>query len=120
MDKMTFEQFERLYRNIKFRPEVADLFCKIAKSNPTTISFEEFKKFVLEIQKDDWDEEKLKETFERFSGEEGMDVDHFTAYLMSSKNRIVGKQYSTENQDMDRPLNEYFINSSHNTYDLLM
>jgi phosphatidylinositol phospholipase C delta len=45
-----------------------------------------------------------------------MDLDHFTAFLMSSKNTIFNKNYLLVNQDMTLPLQKYFINSSHNTY----
>jgi phosphatidylinositol phospholipase C delta len=115
-NRMTFEQFERMYRNIKFRPEVAELFCSVAKSELTRIVYPEFVNFVNETQKEEWDTARLEETFARFSCDQQMDLDHFTAFLMSSKNRFFAKQYQSVHQDMDRPLNEYFVSSSHNTY----
>ncbi|RWS30766.1 1-phosphatidylinositol 4:5-bisphosphate phosphodiesterase classes I and II-like protein, partial [Leptotrombidium deliense] len=43
-------------------------------------------------------------------------VDGFLRYLMSDDNAIVAPEKFDLNQDLDQPLNHYFINSSHNTY----
>lgn len=45
-----------------------------------------------------------------------MDIDHFSAFLLSANNPISKKEHSMIFQDMDQPLNNYFINTSHNTY----
>jgi hypothetical protein len=41
--------------------------------------------------------------------------DQFEAFLLSSENNAFGKE-RFEETDMNQPLSEYFINSSHNTY----
>ena len=43
-------------------------------------------------------------------------MDGFLRYLMSDHNLILAPEKFDQNQDMDQPLNHYFINSSHNTY----
>ncbi|RWS06316.1 1-phosphatidylinositol 4:5-bisphosphate phosphodiesterase classes I and II-like protein, partial [Dinothrombium tinctorium] len=45
-----------------------------------------------------------------------LSVDGFLRYLMSDDNTIVAPEKFDLNQDLDQPLNHYFINSSHNTY----
>lgn len=45
-----------------------------------------------------------------------MSLDAFTAYLMSFDNSPFEDHNRGVNQDMNRPLSEYFISCSHNTY----
>lgn len=55
----------------------------------------------------------------------GMDADGFLAFLLSKENRILNSRALSDSsfaptndspRDMTRPLNQYFISSSHNTY----
>lgn len=119
---MNFNQFVKFYRNIKFRPEIAELYENwCSEYYPYHISFEQFQRFCIDIQKEPLDICKFRDVFEKFKGKEdaGMDMDHFTAFLMSSKNPIFNREFLTVNQDMNQPLQKYFINSSHNTYPYL-
>lgn len=43
-------------------------------------------------------------------------LDGFTSFLTSSDNSVFGEQATRISHDMTRPLSEYFISSSHNTY----
>lgn len=45
-----------------------------------------------------------------------MKMEHFTAFLMSTHNHIFNRDHSHVYMDMHRPLNEYYIATSHNTY----
>ena len=45
-----------------------------------------------------------------------LSFDGFLKYLMSEDNSIIPPDKLDLNNDMDQPLNHYFINSSHNTY----
>lgn len=45
-----------------------------------------------------------------------LSYDGFMRYLMSDDNAIVAPEKLDLHQDMNQPLNHYFINSSHNTY----
>jgi len=47
---------------------------------------------------------------------EKMSVDGFCRYLMSDENAPVFLDRLDIYQDMDQPLNHYYVNSSHNTY----
>ncbi|KAH9924976.1 PLC-like phosphodiesterase [Epithele typhae] len=45
-----------------------------------------------------------------------MTLSNFTAFLLSADNSAFADQYAGVHHDMTRPLPEYFISSSHNTY----
>ncbi|KAI5119985.1 hypothetical protein M0805_004430 [Coniferiporia weirii] len=45
-----------------------------------------------------------------------MSLDAFTSFLLSTDNSVFSDQHGKIWQDMRRPLSEYFISSSHNTY----
>ena len=70
-------------------------------------------------------------TMEKYGGDTGKGVDgqwwvypgldrltmnHLLQYLMSEDNLIIDPVVFDQSQDMGKPLNHYFINSSHNTY----
>lgn len=118
MDTISFNQFERLYRILRFRPEIASLFSGLHTTNPSIISFDEFHTFLVDTQKVSWDLERCMEIYAKFTSPDTkmMDMDHFSAFLLSSRNAIVKKVHSTVFQDMNQPLSNYYINSSHNTY----
>lgn len=117
-DVISYSQFERLYRILRFRPEIAGLFNSLHTENPASISFNEFYRFLVDIQKVSWDKDRCYEIFLKFVSNETneMDMDHFSAFLLSSRNSIVKKLHNTIFEDMNQPLSNYFINSSHNTY----
>jgi Phosphatidylinositol-specific phospholipase C, X domain/Phosphatidylinositol-specific phospholipase C, Y domain len=112
---VTFAQFERLYRNLRFRPEIAEIFVSRCKVNQSYMLLSEFCSFLSDSQKCNWSEEKCLSIFTKFTPIDapGMDIDHFTAFLMSSKNHAIGKNIT---DDLNFPLHHYYVNSSHNTY----
>ncbi|KAI9204112.1 PLC-like phosphodiesterase [Polychytrium aggregatum] len=118
-----FSVFSRLYQVLRFRPEIAELFASLSKECPYGITLSEFQKFVLEIQHCLWSEEQCLDYFEKYTpepilsnGQRLMDLNHFTTFLMSANNSIFKKPHMSVYQDMSLPLNDYFINTSHNTY----
>lgn len=48
--------------------------------------------------------------------QQGLTLDHFTIYLLSSENAVLQSGQRKVCQDMTRPLADYYISSSHNTY----
>ncbi|KAJ1559956.1 1-phosphatidylinositol 4,5-bisphosphate phosphodiesterase delta-4, partial [Cladochytrium tenue] len=115
---LSFEAFERLYRALRFRPEIAGLFASLACTNTSYITLLEFRNFLVEVQKISWSEARILEIYKKYSSDQQvMDMDHFSAFLMSANNSIFKKTHATTvYQDMSRPISEYYINSSHNTY----
>ncbi|OMJ29222.1 1-phosphatidylinositol 4,5-bisphosphate phosphodiesterase 1 [Smittium culicis] len=82
------------------------------------IKAREFKEFIIKVQKENLDDLYIQSLFDLYSSNpESMTNNEFLKYFKSAQNKIVyesGK--SNKPIDMDRPLNEYFIASSHNTY----
>ncbi|TPX62191.1 phosphoinositide phospholipase C [Powellomyces hirtus] len=114
---LSFTAFERLYRVLRFRPEVSELFSVLSKTKQPVITIDEFKEFVLVTQKNDWTEERCLDVYNKYASEGGkMNVDHFSAFLLSATNSIFKKAHTQVFQDMTLPLTDYFINTSHNTY----
>ena len=66
-----------------------------------------------------WDNGKILDYYTKYTPTGGqMDMDHFSAFLISANNSIFKKEHTALYQDMSQPLSHYFINSSHNTYDV--
>jgi len=109
---LNFEEFQKFVKTLKLRPEVIELFKKIT-NNDVRMSLGQFTTFVRNIQLQDDSDQYIKKTFEKFANGSGyLKVDDFTSYLTSSYLHAT-RQIS---EDFSRPLNEYFISSSHNTY----
>ncbi|CCJ28729.1 unnamed protein product [Pneumocystis jirovecii] len=111
--ELNFSQFQKFLKLLKERQEINNLFKTYAKSNKDFLNFEEFQLFLINEQEFS-DILVNKEIFEKFSDKQSnlMSIENFTSFLFSDKNPLI----ITSNTDMSRPLNEYYISSSHNTY----
>ncbi|KAJ3394905.1 1-phosphatidylinositol 4,5-bisphosphate phosphodiesterase delta-4 [Entophlyctis sp. JEL0112] len=123
--RIRFEEFEQLFRSLRFRPEVGELFSMLAKSDPSGLSFDEFELFLCETQKNDFTRERCIDIFKKYSSlvddsdlhGTRMGIEHFTAFLLSANNSVFRKaNVASVCHDMNHPISQYFINSSHNTY----
>jgi phosphatidylinositol phospholipase C delta len=74
--------------------------------------FERFTLFIRTIQHEETSDDELADVFLRHSHAQQMTLDHFTAYLGSDYNNAL----KILTQPTQYPLNEYFVNSSHNTF----
>ncbi|ORY43743.1 hypothetical protein BCR33DRAFT_738477 [Rhizoclosmatium globosum] len=131
---LVFEDFERLYRTLRFRPEIGELFSSLAKIDPSGLTYEEFEHFMIHTQKNkDISRSRCLDIYKKYLGTSHpsnrsssdtqthilslMDMDHFSAFLLSANNPVFRKSNATSvYHDMTRPLTDYIINSSHNTY----
>ncbi|VDP28046.1 unnamed protein product [Soboliphyme baturini] len=126
----TFEKFYQLYLKICPRPEVQELFDQISE-NKTVISVTQMLAFLNEKQRDprlneilypEYDRIKVKQLITKYEkdssfAEKGLlSFPGFLCYLMSDDNAPVLLNRVELYQDMDQPLCQYLINSSHNTY----
>lgn len=124
--QITFEQFQQLFMSVKYRPEVASLFASVVPTKDCTLMpYESFEFFIKTVQSMNVSTEKVQAWFDKYSVTEdssscnsarGLSMSSFTSFLMSSHNQIFKKEHSTVYMDMTRPLQDYYIATSHNTY----
>ncbi|RIA94719.1 PLC-like phosphodiesterase [Glomus cerebriforme] len=115
---LDFVDFQRFVKIIKRRQELVDLFDSLAKTDKDILTPQEFKDFLLNTQKFNLKEEDYDYLYYKFCDNDRneMNLEGFNSFLMSSDNPIFAPDHGKVYQDMSRPLNHYFINSSHNTY----
>ncbi|KAI5288313.1 Phospholipase C, partial [Ascosphaera atra] len=134
-----FTQFQDVLKSLKDRSDLRVVFCELASEPSQGMSLSEFLKFLREVQVEDIEDDRSHwiSIFERFvrrsskplspiaralpesgtldqNDEPRMSFDAFSAFLMSKTNCIYKSMLGSPK--FDRPLNEYFISSSHNTY----
>lgn len=131
--KIGFQQFQEVLKNLKDRKDLKSIFQHIASEPSQGLTFDEFLHFVRDIQCEDISEniEHWIHIFEKFvrrslkssssnpvkndlSHDPRMSYDAFSSFLMSTSSSIY--PITTKPPRFDRPLNEYFISTSHNTY----
>ncbi|KAJ8094448.1 hypothetical protein PM082_010882 [Marasmius tenuissimus] len=132
-DYLDYEGFRRLVKIVKRKPEIEKIYNQLYSSGGGQLSFAVFEKFMQDSQESALSSEELKTIFAKYSrvhseseAKEGnlpeaskdatMDLDNFLDFLRSTDNCAFPEQYSTIHHDMTKPISEYFISSSHNTY----
>ncbi|KAG9121312.1 Phospholipase C [Ceratobasidium sp. 392] len=127
-DRLEYEEMERLCRRLNVSLRKNDLFERFKsadKGGKGYLDFSDFQQFVKRLQarpeiKRLWNKMRGEglfdlAVFERFMREEQKPhwtLDDFSAFLLSADNAAFGDT----SHDMTRPLAEYYISSSHNTY----
>lgn len=126
--RLNFQEFNSFMIKMKQRDDVRDIFCRIIANPEAGMTCDEFLGFLRNSQREDVDADLAawEAVYARFSrkyrtkdalaqpGAVGMNEAAFTAYLTSTCNAPLIAPPKT--YTLDRPLNEYFISSSHNTY----
>ena len=129
---LNYEQYMDFVNSFKERKDIQNLFTNISYGTDNDVRQEDFFTFLKIDQKLDVEKDRAYwvTVFERFSrpaqsrptlpdavvtpGERTMSVQGFQNFLTSGYNApLIG---SKSEPTLDRPLNEYFISSSHNTY----
>ncbi|CAO1358814.1 unnamed protein product [Diamesa hyperborea] len=132
LQKLQFEDFFNLYKNLTQRTEIEKLFDEIVGTSKRRImSTTQLVDFLNKTQRDPRLNEilypyanparakDLIQEYEpnKFNAQKGqLSFDGFLRYLMSEDNPIMAINKLELSDDMDQPLSHYFINSSHNTY----
>ncbi|KAI9844672.1 MAG: Phospholipase C [Sclerophora amabilis] len=126
---LDFAGFKDFIKRLKARDDIATVFHDVASDPAEGLTKEEFMDFLLNTQRAsvDMDRATLETLFEKFtrkarsdsqSGDEDaaprLKLGAFAAFLTSPRNPAL--LTARQSQTLDRPLNEYFISSSHNTY----
>lgn len=108
---LNFQEFQTFVTLLKTRHELKRLWQSIAGGH-ATLSLKDFYNFLRDEQKEDVSEDDAAIIFDKFSRtkDRSFTYDAFIKYLGS-------QPYAVEVQeDYTKPLNQYFIASSHNTY----
>lgn len=135
--RLDFAEFKDFLRRVKERKDVKELFKRVTADHKSGMTLEEFFLFVRDSQGEDVDTDPRSwmSIFEKFirksrsrsrsqtelsepstdaQGYARMSLEAFSLFLASSSNAVYSSQFPQSR--FDRPLNEYFISTSHNTY----
>ncbi|MCJ1306707.1 Phospholipase C [Agyrium rufum] len=129
---LTFEEFKEFVKNMKDRKEVKSIFKRLTLNSPEGLDFQSFLDFLrkeqgFDITKSRTHWHRVFLHFARKADGKGSvspsDIEEaatlmsdasFSAFLCSTYNNVQAERVIEAR--LDRPLNEYFISSSHNTY----
>uniref|UniRef100_A0A672NZV9 Phosphoinositide phospholipase C n=1 Tax=Sinocyclocheilus grahami TaxID=75366 RepID=A0A672NZV9_SINGR len=114
-------EIKHFYDLLTYREEMDAIYGKYASTNGQ-ISSSDLLNFLQKEQKEPVSLEHAKKLIEKYEVDETskqntyMSKDGFLVYLNHEEGSIFNPAHKPIYQDMHRPLNHYFISSSHNTY----
>ncbi|XP_069076995.1 1-phosphatidylinositol 4,5-bisphosphate phosphodiesterase gamma-1-like isoform X1 [Pleurodeles waltl] len=132
--EMTFAHFVQFYKNLMFdaqksiieQLELSFPLRNVDRPELCQITLYDFQKFLQHDQKEAWanDIGKVREYMCSYlkdppgeMSEPYFQLDEFLAYLFSRENMLMDSKYErVVPEDMNYPLSQYWISSSHNTY----
>ncbi|KAL1698581.1 PLC-like phosphodiesterase [Schizophyllum commune] len=114
--KLDFEAFQRFTKLLKRRPDIEIVYERTKATAGDKFDFATFEKFMKETQKSTLSAEDLQKVFKEHSTDGNMSLDDFRAFLFSEQNTPFSEHGLPIHQDMTRPISEYYMSSSHNTY----
>ncbi|KAL4977368.1 hypothetical protein BDW66DRAFT_158976 [Aspergillus desertorum] len=131
--KLNFAEFKDFVARLRERRDVREIFRSHAENHREGLTLEEFLIFLRAVQKEDVDSDRAYwiSVFDKLvrkskprinsptsTGSEDqpsrMNLDAFSSFLASARNGVYASR--SPQSRFDRPLNEYFVSSSHNTY----
>ncbi|XP_046522333.1 1-phosphatidylinositol 4,5-bisphosphate phosphodiesterase zeta-1 [Equus quagga] len=120
--KITIEEFRSIYRIIAHREEVTEIFNTYSENRKILLE----KNLVQFLTQEQYSVEMTKtiaseiiekyEPIEEVKQAHQMSLEGFTRYMDSSECLLFDNKCERTYQNMNHPLNDYFISSSHNTY----
>ncbi|XP_061438066.1 1-phosphatidylinositol 4,5-bisphosphate phosphodiesterase zeta-1-like [Rhineura floridana] len=119
---ITMEDFRAIYRTLLHRPELHELFTSYSPNKKvlTAANLADFlKKEQFELDANERRAVSLINKFEPIDearSQREMTFEGFIRYMNSEECSIFKLRHKTVYQDMNHPLCDYFISSSHNTY----
>ncbi|KAK4137929.1 PLC-like phosphodiesterase [Trichocladium antarcticum] len=132
--RLNFDQFLEFVRLMKARADIRSVYRGHAHDSESGMTKDEFLHFLRQVQRENVDEELAhwEYIFARFArkgrsrdaerqavgGEDGLAMSEaaFAGFLTSTSNVVIPKPKDPQDFVLDRPMNEYYISSSHNTY----
>ncbi|KAL4879399.1 PLC-like phosphodiesterase [Aspergillus karnatakaensis] len=131
--KLNFTEFKDFVTRLRERRDVREIFKTNAGSLQEGLTVDDFLTFIRDVQKENVDSDRAYwiSVFDKFVRKSKprsqnsvesypedqpyrMSIDTFSSFLASSRNGVYASR--SPQSKFDRPLNEYFISSSHNTY----
>ncbi|KAK4250213.1 PLC-like phosphodiesterase [Corynascus novoguineensis] len=130
--RLNFDEFLEFVRLMKTRGDIRAVYQAYTNDIAGGMTKDEFLQFLREAQREDVDDDLAtwESVFARFarkgrlrdtekqgtSVEEGLTMSEtaFAGFLTSTSNEAIPKE--PQDYVLDRPMNEYYISSSHNTY----
>ncbi|KAL3231137.1 1-phosphatidylinositol 4,5-bisphosphate phosphodiesterase 1 [Nakaseomyces bracarensis] len=108
---LNFEEFQIFVKLLKSRREIDEIWNEIAKKS-NSLTFEDFYEFLQEKQGESVSITEAQTLFEKYQDPDNNIIDRkgFSRYLNSVP------YLKSNSEDFSKPLNHYFIASSHNTY----
>ena len=128
--RLSFNEFKDFVRRLKHREDIRSIFKSLSPAEPSeSIELDTFLEFLqitqripINTRRDHWVKVFARYARKSDSMQDGTDPSSmlmsfsaFSAFLSSPANNVLATKIP-ENHTFDRPLNEYFISSSHNTY----
>ncbi|XP_031560507.1 1-phosphatidylinositol 4,5-bisphosphate phosphodiesterase gamma-1-like isoform X2 [Actinia tenebrosa] len=122
--QIDFEQFKRIYHEIMCTKELTSKFSSYIE-NGTYVPLKKFQKFLLEEQQEvaARDINSVREYMLEYLSDNSRNytdpyftVSEFLDFLFSRGNSAFNSAHCSVYQDMNKPINCYWIASSHNTY----
>jgi phosphatidylinositol phospholipase C gamma-1 len=116
--KIGYDQYVELYHDMCEDHELTHVFDQYS-SDPAkqTISAADLVKFYKDANSETMKETVAKDIIARYSRNGKFKVSDFVEFLLGNENTILHPQRTVQvYQDMTRPLTEYFMASSHNSY----
>lgn len=128
--RLNFVEFKDFVKRLKERKDVKEIYKGRAADSKAGLTVDEFLSFLRNEQKEDVDADcaywvsvfdkfvrrsrSRSPTVSEVQTEPRMGLDAFSSYVSSAANGVYASK--PPQSRFDRPLNEYFISSSHNTY----
>ncbi|KAF7309600.1 Phosphoinositide phospholipase C [Mycena indigotica] len=120
---LNFQQFQQFVGLLRSRPDIEALHAKICGGLPFNLTV--FEHFMKTTQQSGLDSEQLRTLFHKYAGSssiqhdtastttaKAMSVEDLTSFLMSEDCSAI----KPASNDMNFPLSDYWISTSHNTY----
>merc|ERR1719193_611802 len=123
-NELNQEQFHAFYHKLAERPILREIFNEFAGANSESLSLAEFKAFLVEKQAMNVGDANVIDLINRYEPEQKKKEQHtlsyngFRRYIQSPHSDVLSElaRGDSKYQDMNLPLQNYWIASSHNTY----